>query len=45
MLVASCYQNGIGVAKNPAEAIPFLKAAADQHSVVAQRDLGLIFIK
>lgn len=44
MLVASCYQNGIGVAKNPAEAIPFLKAAADQHSVVAQRDLGLILL-
>lgn len=44
MLVASCYQNGIGVAKNPEEAIPFLKAAANQHSVVAQRDLGLILL-
>lgn len=44
MLIASCYQNGIGVAQNPTEAIPFLKVAANKHSVVAQRDLGLIFL-
>lgn len=44
MLVASCYQNGIGVEKNPAEAIQFLKSAANKHSVIAQRDLGLILL-
>jgi hypothetical protein len=44
LLVASCYQNGIGVTKNPVEAVPYLKVAAQKHSVVAQRDLGLILL-
>jgi hypothetical protein len=44
MLIASCYQNGIGVAKNNNDAIPFLSNAADQNCVTAQRDLALLLL-
>jgi hypothetical protein len=44
MLVASCYQNGIGVTKNNNEAIPFLANAANQNCVPAQRDLALLLL-
>lgn len=42
MLIAACYQNGEGVAKDPSKALPYLKRAADKNSIPAQRDLGLI---
>lgn len=44
MLIASCYQNGIGVAKDATKAIPFLTVAANKNCVSAQRDLGLILL-
>jgi len=44
MLIASCYQNGIGVAKDATKAIPFLTVAANKNCVSAQRNLGLILL-
>lgn len=44
MLIASCYQNGLGVAKDVNKAIPYLTAAAEKNCVPAQRDLGMILI-
>lgn len=44
MLIASCYQNGLGVAKDVNRAIPYLTAAAEKNCVPAQRDLGMILI-
>ncbi len=44
MLVASCYQNGIGVTKSNNNAIPFLTNAANQNCVIAQRDLALLLL-
>jgi len=44
MLIASCYQNGIGVAKDATKAIPFLTVAANKNSASAQRNLGLILL-
>lgn len=44
MLLASCYQNGIGVEKNLNKAVPYLTAAGNKNCVKAQRDLGLILL-
>lgn len=44
MLIASCYQNGLGVPKDANKAIPYLTAAAEKNCVPAQRDLGMILI-
>lgn len=44
ILVASCYQNGIGVAKDAAKAIPFLKNAAERNCVPAQLDLAMTLL-
>lgn len=44
MLIASCYQKGIGVSKDAAKAVPFLKVAAEKNCVPAQFDLGLILL-
>lgn len=44
MLVASCYQNGIGVNKDMAKAAEYLKIAADNNCADAQRDLALIYL-
>lgn len=44
MLIASCYQNGIGVTKDVNKAIPYLTVAANKNSVAAQRDLALILL-
>lgn len=44
MLIASCYQNGIGVAKDVNKAIPYLTAAGNKNCVNAQRDLGMILL-
>lgn len=44
MLIASCYLNGAGVPKDPAKAVPFLTAAAEKNSVLAQRDLALLLL-
>lgn len=45
MLLASCYQKGIGVDRDSTKAIPFLTIAALGHSATAQRDLGLSMLK
>ncbi len=44
MLIASCYQNGLGVPKDANKAIPYLTAAAEKNCIPAQRDLGMILI-
>lgn len=44
MLIASCYQNGLGVARDVNKAIPYLTAAAEKNSIPAQRDLGMILL-
>ncbi|OKY98565.1 MAG: hypothetical protein BHV67_05455 [Bacteroidales bacterium 43_36] len=44
MLVAYCWQHGIGVDKDTAKAIPYLTAAAEKGCVIAQRDLALVFL-
>ncbi len=44
MLIASCYQNGLGVPKDANKAIPYLTVAAEKNCVPAQRDLGMILI-
>lgn len=44
MLIASCYQNGIGVTKDINKSIPYLKVAADKNCVPAQKDLGMILL-
>jgi hypothetical protein len=44
MLIASCYQNGIGVTKSNNDAIQFLSNAANQNCVSAQRDLALLLL-
>ena len=44
MLIASCYQNGIGVTKDVNKAIPYLTTAANKNCVTAQRDLALILL-
>lgn len=44
MLVANCYQNGIGVQKNAADAIPYLTRAAELNCLPAQRDLALLLL-
>ena len=44
MLISSCYHNGIGVKKDPAQAAPFLTTAAEKNCVLAQRDLGLLLL-
>ncbi|MDE6668982.1 MAG: sel1 repeat family protein [Muribaculaceae bacterium] len=45
MLLASCYQKGIGVERDSTKATPFLTIAALGHSVTAQRELGLSMLK
>lgn len=44
MLMASCYQKGIGVTKDPEKALPYLTTAANKNCVTAQRDLGLALL-
>lgn len=44
MLVASCYQNGVGVPEDSDKAIPYLTVAANKNCVPAQRNLGLILL-
>lgn len=44
MLIASCYQNGIGVAKDSDKAVPFLTAAAEKNCIPAQLDLGVLLL-
>lgn len=44
MLIASCYQNGIGVSKEASKAVPFLTIAANKNCTQAQFDLALIFL-
>lgn len=44
MLVASCYQKGIGVAKDTDKAIPFLTSAAEKNCVPAQFDLAMLLL-
>lgn len=41
MLVAACYTDGVGVAKDKSKAVPYLTAAAKKNSVEAQRVLAL----
>ena len=45
MLLASCYQNGIGVDRDSIKAIPFLNIAAAGRSVEAQRELAMTYLK
>ncbi len=45
MLLASCYQKGIGIERDSIKAIPFLTTAALGNSVTAQRELGLALLK
>lgn len=44
MLVASCYQNGYGVKREPKKAISFLTNAAEKGCVTAQRDVALAYL-
>lgn len=44
MLVATCYREGKGVAKDVNKAIPFYVAAGNKGCVDAQRELGLIYL-
>lgn len=44
MLIASCYQDGTGVAKDAGKAIPYLTVAANKNCVPAQLDLALILL-
>lgn len=44
MLMAACYQKGIGVAKDDSKAVPYLTTAAGKGVVSAQRDLALILL-
>lgn len=44
MLVASCYQNGYGVAKDVNKAVPYLTTAANKNCVAAQLDLAMILL-
>lgn len=44
MLIATCYQNGIGTSKDVNKAIPFLTAAAKKECLPAQKDLALILL-
>lgn len=44
MLIASCYQNGIGVAKDASKSIPYLTAAAEKNCLPAQKDLAMILL-
>lgn len=44
MLIASCYQKGIGVDKDPDKAITYLTTAANKNCTDAQRDLGLLLL-
>lgn len=41
MLVASCYEKGIGLKKDTSKAVPYLTIAANKGCVTAQRDLAL----
>ena len=44
MLIADCYQKGIGVKKDPAKSLPFLTKAADANCAAAQLQLGIIYL-
>lgn len=44
MLIATCYQNGIGVSKDVSKAIPFLTTAAEKNCLQAQKNLALILL-
>ena len=44
MLLATCWQKGIGVTRDQAKAVPYLEAAASKNCVKAQRDLGLALL-
>lgn len=44
MLLATCWQKGIGVKKDSAKALPYLEAAADRNCVKAQREAGLVLL-
>lgn len=44
MLVAQCYQTGVGVKKDDSKAIPFLTMAADKNCVNAQLGLGVLYL-
>lgn len=44
MLIASCYQNGVGVDKDVNKSIPYLTTAAEKNCVNAQKDLALILL-
>lgn len=44
MLIASCFQNGFGVAKDLDKAEQYLTNAANRNCVTAQRDLGLLLL-
>lgn len=44
MLLATCWQKGIGVPRDPAKAMPYLESAANKGCVKAQRDLGLALL-
>ncbi len=44
MLVASCWQNGIGVGKDVSKAITYLTNAANKNCIIAQRELALVLL-
>lgn len=44
MLLATCWQKGIGVTRDPAKAMPYLEAAASKNCVKAQRELGVALL-
>lgn len=44
MLLATCWQKGIGVTRDQTKALPYLEAAASKNCVKAQRDLGLALL-
>lgn len=44
MLIASCYQNGIGVTKDADKAIPFLTTAANKNCIPAIRSLAITLL-
>lgn len=44
MFIAYCYQNGVGVKKDPKGAEPYLKIAADKNCLTAERDLAMLLL-
>lgn len=44
MLIASCYQDGIGVSKDADKAVPYLTIAANKNCVPAQLNLAMILL-